>query len=267
MHAIVLVGGKATRLWPRTRSQPKALVRIGQYPILEIIIRRLRDCGFDRITLCIAHLGEMIKREFGDGRHLGVTVDYCTEESPLGTAAPLHLVRDWTTPAVVMNGDILTTVDFADLYRRHTTSGNLLTVAFHQSVLCAGVGVLHVRDGLVQQIWEKPQVEWNISAGVYVADPRVLDYIPRSDAADMPGLINALLADGRQVTGYGFRGQWYDIGTPFRYQKAMKEFLAHPDRYLTADASRRANGSGHRVEVALEPDGDRLSVAELSPWS
>ncbi|MFC7545956.1 sugar phosphate nucleotidyltransferase [Plantactinospora sp. GCM10030261] len=265
MHAIVLVGGKATRLWPRTRWQPKALVKIGHYSILEIIIRRLRDCGFDRITLCIAHLGDMIKDEFGDGRHLGVAVDYCAEERPLGTAAPLHLVPDWTSPAVVMNGDILTTIDFADLHRQHTTSGNLLTVAFHKSLLHAGVGVLRVRDGRVQQIWEKPNVEWNINAGIYVADPRVRDHIPRSDAADMPGLINALLADGQQVTGYGFSGQWYDIGTPFRYQKAMKEFLTHPDRYLRPDAP--SNGNGRRNEVALEPDGDRLSVADLSPWS
>ena len=245
VHAILLVGGKGTRLWPRTRHQPKALVKLGHYSILEIILRRLRDCGCDRVTLCISHLGHMIRREFGNGRRLGVPVDYCVDEHPLGTAAPLHLVPDWTSPAVVMNGDILTTIDFADLYRQHERGTGRLTVAFHRSLLAAGVGVVRVLDGRVEAIWEKPSVEWNINAGIYVADPLVRKYVPTGSPADMPSLITALIEHGETVNGYGFSGEWHDIGTPFRYQRAMKEFLTNPERYLKPDAV----GDGRYVPV------------------
>jgi NDP-sugar pyrophosphorylase family protein len=233
MHAIILVGGKGTRLARYTKHRPKALVELGRYSILEIILRQLRGCGFARVTLCISHLGHMIRDEFGDGRRLGLAIDYSVDEHPLGTAAPLRLVPDWTEPAVVMNGDLLTTLDFAGLRRAHDDSGSLLTVATRRRQMESSVGLLRLHEDRVTAVWEKPVVEWNISAGIYVADPFVRKYIPPGERIDMPGLITALIEHGELVYGHEFRGAWHDIGTPGDYKQARAEFCLNPARYLT----------------------------------
>lgn len=249
MHAILLVGGAGTRLWPYTRDLPKALVRLGRYTILEVILNRLRACGFDRVTLCVSHLREQITKEIGDGRHLGLRVDYSVDERPLGTAAPLLLVEDWTAPAVVMNGDVLTTVDFADLFRAHARRGGRLTVAFQRRRLATSVGVLHVREDREDRItamWEKPNFEWNVCLGIYVADPAVRGHIPTNTPTDMPGLIGALIGHDEAVHGYRFTGAWHDIGTPAGYDRARAEFLADEDRYL------RPRSGDDAMDVDLE---------------
>ncbi|WP_218951961.1 sugar phosphate nucleotidyltransferase [Amycolatopsis anabasis] len=235
VHAILLVGGKGTRLLPHTADQPKALIRLGRYAILEIILRRLRAFGFDRVTLCVSHLGEMIRAEFGSGAALGLSIEYSVDERPLGTAAPLLLTENWDTPAVVMNGDILTTIDFGDLLRRHQARQSLLTVAFVRRRLSAGVGLVRVIDGRIREVLEKPTFDLNVSSGIYAVSPAARKYIPRGGPADMPDLINALIRHDEPVHGYGFSGAWHDIGTPLRYDEARKAFEADPDRYLGPD--------------------------------
>jgi NDP-sugar pyrophosphorylase family protein len=232
MHAILLVGGKGTRLMPHTEYLPKPLVKLGDYTILEIILRRLHAYGFDRITLCISHMGDAIKAEIGNGRQLGLSVDYCTDTRPLGTAAPLRLVTDWHSPAVVMNGDILTTADFGDLYRHHQDNGGAMTIAVHRRWLVSGVGLVQLLGDKVTAIREKPEFEWNVSAGIYVVDPRVKRYIPEDTPVDMPTLINILIRDGERVGGHRFTESWFDIGTPARYEEAKARFLANPGLFL-----------------------------------
>lgn len=252
MHAILMVGGKGTRLSPYTRHQPKALIKMGRYSLLEIILRRLRASGFDRVTLCISHLGEMIRTEFGDGRRLGLAIDYSVDERPLGTAAPLLLVPEWTSPAVVMNGDILTTIDFADLHRQHVHSRSPLTVAFQRRRLDASMGLLRVLDNRVHAVWEKPSFEWNISSGIYVADPSVRHRIAPGVPVDMPDLIGILIRDGEPVHGYRFTGSWHDIGTPARYEQASSEFLADPEVYLNPRAR-------------PQPDEETIARVDIEP--
>jgi NDP-mannose synthase len=234
VHAIVLAGGRGTRLRPYSQHRPKALTRFADYTILEIILRRLRACGFGRITLCISHLGAMIRQEFGDGSRLGLSIDYCVDERPLGTAAPLRLVPEWTSPALVMNGDLLTTVDFAELLRTHRHGGSLLTVAFQRRVISASVGLLRMRGDQIDAVLEKPDFEWNICSGIYVADPLIRTYIPDDGPVDMPGLIGILIDKGVPVRGQRFSGRWHDIGTPDQYQEALRAFLADPDLYLNS---------------------------------
>jgi NDP-sugar pyrophosphorylase family protein len=232
VHAILLAGGKGTRLAPHTAARPKALVELGGYPILEIILRRLRACGFERATLCVSHLREMIQAEIGDGRQLGLAVDYVVDERPLGTAAPLLLVPDWTGPAVVMNGDVLTTVDFTDLYRWHRAGESSMTVGYLPRSVSAAVGLLRVAGDDVLSLREKPSFVWNVCAGVYVADPLVRKYLPAGTPADMPMLVNALIAHGEPVRGYPVTGVWHDIGTPARYAQARTDFETDPRRFL-----------------------------------
>lgn len=265
MHAILLVGGKGTRLMPHTEHRPKPLIKMGEYTILEIILRRLRAYGFDRITLCISHMGDAIKGEIGNGSQLGLSVDYCTDARPLGTAAPLRLVSDWTSPAVVMNGDILTTADFGELYRQHRAGGGALTIAVHRRWLASGVGLVHLLGDRVAAVWEKPRFEWNVSAGIYVVDPRVKRYIPEDTVVDMPTLINILVRDGERVSGHRFTGSWFDVGTPARYEEAKARFLADPGMFLDPRAPAPAGLADAEItdsETMLQilPDKTRLQV-------
>jgi NDP-sugar pyrophosphorylase family protein len=244
-----------TRLRPYTRDRPKALVRLGRYSILEIILNRLRACGFERVTLCVSHLREMITEEIGDGRRLGLRVDYSVDERPLGTAAPLLLVEDWTAPAVVMNGDLLTTIDFSELHRTHRRRGSRLTVAFQRRRLATSVGVLQVRDDRITAMWEKPTIEWNVCLGVYVADPSTRRHIPANTPTDMPGLIRSLIADHEPVHGYQFTGEWHDIGTPAAYERARAEFLADSDRYLRPRSGDESTGADREQWIAVPHPG------------
>jgi NDP-mannose synthase len=232
VHAVILVGGKGSRLLPFTKYRPKPLMRLGRYSILEVIIRRLRASGFERVTLCTAHLGEMIRSEFGDGRRLGLAIDYCTDDPPSGTAAPLLLVSDWDSPAVVMNGDVLTALDFAHFYRTHVQSDSLLSVAFQRREVPVELGVLQVGDRQVHAMWEKPSLAIDVCSGMYVADPSIRDIMPEGDRVDMPDVIDALLKKGEPVNAYGFQSEWHDIGTPATYKNAEREFLANQDHYL-----------------------------------
>jgi NDP-mannose synthase len=261
MHAILLVGGRGTRLMPHTEHLPKPLIRIGDYTILGIILRRLRTYGFYRITLCISHMGEAIRAEIGNGGQLGLSVDYCTDARPLGTAAPLRLVSDWNSPAVVMNGDILTTADFGELYRQHQAGGNALTIAVHRRWLASSVGLVHLRGERVAAVWEKPKFEWNVSAGIYVVDPRVTRYIPEDTRVDMPTLINILIRDGERVSGHRFAGSWFDIGTPADYEEAKARFLANPGMFL----DRPAPGEVANAEIMDSEAMLQVDLASLRP--
>lgn len=241
MHAIVLVGGKGTRLLPLTEHLPKPLMRFGRYPLLEIVIRRLRSAGCTRITLCVSHLGEMIERAFGDGRRLDVEIDYVVDETPLGTAAPLLAVPDWHTPAVVTNGDVLSTIDFAELYHAHRQQANDITVVVHRLHAPISYGVVDMDDtGRVAAIREKPRLPVDVAAGIYVADPRVRGYVPAGTPLDMPDLIGRLISGGRPVRAHRFDGPWHDIGDHDSYQAAQRQFAANPERYLRASATEPA---------------------------
>jgi NDP-sugar pyrophosphorylase family protein len=211
---------------------PKPLLRLGHFSILEITLRRLRACGFSRVTLCVSYRGDMIRQEFGDGGRLGLSIDYCWDRSPLGTAAPLMLVREWETPALVLNGDVLTSLDFASVMTAHRRNGGLMTVATHRSHVAVDFGVLDIADGRVRGIQEKPRIPIDVAAGVQVIDPAVRAYLPDHGQLDMPMLVAALIAEEQDVFAHPFDDPWYDIGTPASYEAAGMAFRVDPARYL-----------------------------------
>lgn len=225
MNAVILAGGKGTRLLPYTAILPKPLLPVGEMPILEIIIRQLKHAGFSDITLAIGYLGSLLQAYFGDGAKLGVRIKYSVEEVPLGTAGPLALIRDLGDRFLVMNGDILTTLDYCDLAECHRKSGAFATIAMYHKTVETNLGVLKVDEaGHVLDYIEKPTLDYQASMGIYVLEATALDYIQAGCSTDLPELIKRLIRGGERVSAYAFSGYWRDIGRREDYESAASEF-------------------------------------------
>lgn len=227
MHAVILAGGKGVRLRPYTTSLPKPLVPIAdRYSILEIVMRQLVWHGFDSITLAIGHLGHLIRSYVGDGSQWGLrSVEYAMEDSPLGTIGPLLTMRDRLPEHfLVMNGDVLTDLDFADLLGHHRRSGAQLTVATYRRVVKIDFGVLSAVDGRVVDFSEKPELDYRVSMGVYGMTASVLDRYTPGLPLGFDELVLDMLAQGAGPCEYPFDGHWLDIGRPDDYDRANAEF-------------------------------------------
>jgi len=232
-RAIVLAGGKGTRLAPYTTVLPKPLMPIGDMPILEVLIRQLRKAGVLRITLAVGHLSSIMMAYFGNGSSFGVDITYSHEEKPLGTAGPLSLLAPPEEPFMVMNGDLLTDLDFVRMAETHERSGSIATIGLYRRDVKIDLGVIVADDaGKVTDYIEKPVYSYLVSMGMYVFDPAVLASIPRDERFDLPDLIRALIASGQSVASYLHEGYWLDIGRPDDYQRAQLEFEALRDRIL-----------------------------------
>jgi mannose-1-phosphate guanylyltransferase len=226
MHAVILAGGKGVRLLPYTTTLPKPLVPIGdQYSILEIVLHQLARHGFRTVTLAIGHLGHLIRSYVGDGGRWGMHVEYAVEESPLGTIGPLLTMRDrLPDDFLVMNGDVLTDLDFASLLREHKATGAALTIATYPRQVNIDFGVLKTEDGQVVEFTEKPTLDYRVSMGVYGVSRDVLAQYEPGLPLGFDELILGQLADGRPPREYRFDGYWLDIGRPDDYDKANAEF-------------------------------------------
>jgi NDP-sugar pyrophosphorylase family protein len=224
-RAVVLAGGQGTRLRPYTIVLPKPLMPIGEYPILEVIVRQLARFGFDRITMAVNHQANIIKAFFGDGEQWGIRIDYSLESIPLSTVAPLCLIADLPDDFLLMNGDILTDLDFDWLYGRHVSGGCLFTVAAARRVHTIDYGVLEI-DGshVLTGFTEKPSAEYLVSMGVYVVNKAVLSMVPGAQAYGFDNLMRDLLAAKKRVDVYPYDGYWLDIGRPDDYMRAVDEF-------------------------------------------
>jgi NDP-sugar pyrophosphorylase family protein len=216
MKTVILAGGKGVRLRPLTYTIPKPLLPVGEKPILEEIIERLRAQGLRDLVVAVGYRAELIETYFRDGSQLGVTIEYVRETQPLGTGGPLGLVRSQCglptgEPLLAMNGDILTDIDMIALIDAHRAAGNDLTVATRQFSLQHPYGVIQLEGDRITGITEKPVVIDTVSAGIYVIEPEALDLIPHGVFFDMPDLVNALLASGRPVGAFPFDGAWLAI--------------------------------------------------------
>ena len=224
-RAVILAGGKGTRLKPYTVSLPKPLVPIGEMPILEIIIRQLAKSGFDHITITVNHMADIIRAFFGDGSKWGVAIDYSLEDKPLSTMGPLKLIHDLPENFLVMNGDVLTDLDFGQFYDEHVRSGNIFTVSAFTRDQKVDYGVLEIgADNKLTDFIEKPTNRYNVSMGVYMASKKVLEYIPENQFYGFDHLMLDLIKDQHPATVKIHSGYWLDIGRPDDYEKACKDF-------------------------------------------
>ncbi|MER5793976.1 sugar phosphate nucleotidyltransferase [Streptomyces sp. NPDC001980] len=234
MHAVILAGGKGVRLRPYTTALPKPLVPIGdQHAILEIVLRQLSTAGFTSVTLAIGHLGEIIRAYVGDGSQWGVAVDYATEESPLGTMGPLLNLRHRLPESfLVMNGDILTDLDYADVLDRHRASGAPLTIAAYARKVHIDFGVLTTADSKVVAFTEKPSMDYRVSMGVYGLSRATLDDYTPGLPLGFDELVLDLLKAETPPHAYEFDGYWLDIGRPDDYDRANAEFTTRKSLLL-----------------------------------
>ena len=233
MRAVILAGGKGTRLAPYTSVFPKPLVPVGDMPILEIVIAQLRHYGISHITLAVGHLAMLLQTFFGDGARHNVLIDYAFEDRPLGTAGPLTLIPGLKETFIVMNGDLLTTLDYSKLIQYHRQKGAMATIAMHRREVKIDLGGIQLNGGnRIKGYLEKPRYDYNVSMGIYVFEPYVLQYIPQGEYSDFPDLVHRLLDSGETIVGYPYDGYWLDIGRPDDYAQAVQDFEAMRSQFL-----------------------------------
>ncbi len=232
-RAIVLAGGKGTRLRPYTVVLPKPLMPIGEYPILEVIVRQLAHHGFGHITLAVNHQAHLIQAFFGNGERWGVYIDYSQENSPLSTVAPLRLIENLPDNFLLLNGDILTDLDFNRLFCEHVAARRLFTIAAHHRTQAVDYGVIEVdAHNTLTGFSEKPSVDYLVSMGVYAVNKSVLSFVPPQQPYGFDNLMRDLLAGGERVKVEPYEGYWLDIGRPDDYIQAIEEFDQWKPRFL-----------------------------------
>jgi NDP-sugar pyrophosphorylase family protein len=241
MRAVILAGGLGTRLRPYTTVIPKPLVPVGDRPVLEHIMRSLYASGVRKLDLCVSHLGELIRVYLSQltlARDMELAFHW--EDEPLGTAGALRRVPGLNDTFIVMNGDILTTLDYRELVEFHREREAALTIAMRHTRVDVDLGVIETSDGFVTGYREKPSLDYDVSMGIYVYDERALRYLP-AGSCQFPELVLRLVAAGERVAAYRANGvEWFDIGTLEEHERAAREF-------------ERARGkfNGERVLAAL----------------
>jgi NDP-sugar pyrophosphorylase family protein len=237
MKAVILAGGKGARLAPYTKILPKPLMPIGDMPILEVILRQLRQAGVTEAVLTVGHLSELLRTFFQDGARLGLNIQYSYEDCPLGTAGPIAFVPNLDETFLVMNGDVLSTLPIAELIQYHKEQKAIATIAAHHRQVKIDLGVIQWDgdDRIVGYI-EKPAYDYSVSMGIYVFEPEVLAYIPKGEYFDFPDLVKKLINAGEKVVGYRFAGYWQDLGRPDDYESAAEDFDRMRSLFLPEEA-------------------------------
>lgn len=233
---LIQAGGKGTRLRPFTTVLPKPLMPIGELPVIEIVLRQLRSRGFRRISISISYLGHLLQAVIGNGSRFGLDVEYITEEQPLGTIGPFRRMPRPSGPVMVMNGDLLTDIDYASLVEHHRASGAALTIGSYCCKVPVSLGVIDIdgRDAITG-FREKPTLNYWASMGVYVLEPEVWDLIPENKPFGFDSLMDEVLRGSIRANVFRFDGIWLDIGRPEDYTEAAEVFERHRDRLLPQD--------------------------------
>lgn len=237
MKAVILAGGKGTRLAPYTTVFPKPMLPIGDMPILEIVIKQLAYYGFKDIVLSVGYLAELIQAYFQNGAKIpqGVNLTYVKEDKPMGTAGSLSLIPDLTETFLVMNGDVLTTLDFQKLIEFHHKQSALLTIAMHKKDIQLDLGIIELDgENIVTGYIEKPKMSYYNSMGIYIYEPETLQHIIKGQNLDVPTLVKKIISLNKKVCGYYHGGShyWLDMGQPHDYNKANEDFIARKPEFL-----------------------------------
>ena len=232
-RAVILAGGMGTRLRPYTVVLPKPLMPIGDYPILEVVVRQLARHGFRRITMAVNHQAELIKAFFGDGARWGLEIDYSLESKPLSTIAPLKLVDDLPEQFLLMNGDVLTDLNFREFCQLHVSAGRLFTISASSRRHIVDYGVLEVdAENRLSHFSEKPAHQYLVSMGVYMVNRSLVERVPPDVKYGFDDLMRDMLKHGEPVHVEPFDGYWLDIGRPDDYERAIDEFERYRGKFL-----------------------------------
>lgn len=236
MKAVILAGGKGTRLAPYNTVFPKPLVPLGNRPILDIVIHQLAYYGFNDIILSVGYLAELIEAYYFNGSPNveNAQITFVKEKKPLGTVGALALVPNLTETFLVMNGDILTTLDYVELFKFHKEHGAVLTIALNKRPVKIDLGVIEINSRFeLQSFREKPVLNYLVSMGIYIYEPEILKYIdPPGKYLDFPVVVERLLNDGKKIVGYPTDDYWLDLGSHVDYKKAQDDYEKMKDKFL-----------------------------------
>tara|TARA_B100001113_G_scaffold1182_2_gene1068 strand:- start:4192 stop:5238 length:1047 start_codon:yes stop_codon:yes gene_type:complete len=222
---VLMVGGLGTRLQPLTENIPKPMLEVGNKPILQTIVEKFAEYGYLDIVMCINYKSHVIKDYFGDGAEFGVNIEYVSEKDRMGTAGALSLLKDKPQePFFVMNGDLLTNVNFEHLHDFHISNNSIGTMCVRDYDFQVPFGVVSIKDTKILSIDEKPKHKFFVNAGIYMFDPEILDYIPKNEFYDMPTLFKKLIDKNKKVISFPLREYWLDVGRIEEYEKANLEY-------------------------------------------
>lgn len=226
MKAVLLAGGKGTRLYPYTATFPKSLAPVGDRPIMEYVIRNLKKHEICDIIIATGHLSELIKSYFGNGKKFEVNIEYSEEEKPLGTAGPLSKIKNKINDTfLLLNGDILCNVNFKTLIDFHKKSDCIATVLLTRRKVGIDYGVVEIDENENIKDWiEKPTIDYLVSTGIYVFERNVFEYIKENKKLDVPDLMLELIRKNQTVKSCLFDGEWLDIGRPEDYERAQRNY-------------------------------------------
>jgi NDP-sugar pyrophosphorylase family protein len=233
MQAVILAGGKGTRLRPYTTVLPKPLMPIGDMPVVEVIVRQLRNAGFDRLVLAVGYLPHLFRAFIGDGERFGGPIEFVLEESPLGTAGALGLISGLDSDFLLINGDTLTNLDYRAFMQRHREQGAIATIATQKRQNKVDYGVLEIGDDhTLKRYVEKPVQDYYVSMGVNAFRADVLKYVQPNRYLDIPQLMLQLMDRGERVHCYRSDSFWLDIGRPADYERAVEIFQERRAEFL-----------------------------------
>jgi NDP-sugar pyrophosphorylase family protein len=227
LKTVILAGGKGKRLYPYTTNFPKALMPINDKPILEIVICYLKKFGIRNVIISTGHLEELIRAFFGDGKKFGVKIEYSKEETQLGTAGPLSLLKNKLKDTfILMNSDVISDIDLNEFYHFHVMTKSKITIAVSRREAFIDFGVIRVNNKNEFSGWdEKPVLNYNVSTGIYLIEPEILKYVPKNTPLDIPDFIFKLNSKKIKIGCYLHKGYWLDIGRPEDYEKACTDWL------------------------------------------
>ncbi|HSA06689.1 MAG TPA: sugar phosphate nucleotidyltransferase [Candidatus Gastranaerophilales bacterium] len=232
-RAVILAGGKGARLRPYTVVLPKPLMPIGDYPVLEVIVKQLINCGFDYLTMAVNHQADIIKAFFGNGEKWNIKIDYALENKPLSTMGPLKLIDNLPENFIVMNGDILTDLNYSDFLEHHSKNQNAFTVSTFAKSLKSEYGILEINENNeIIHFQEKPFIKHTVSMGVYALNKKVLDLIPYNQSYGFDNIMYDFIRTGSFASAKNHNGYWLDIGNPNDYMLAIDLFENNKEIFL-----------------------------------
>ena len=234
MKAVIMAGGRGTRLAPYTTVLPKPLMPLADRPVIEVVLRQLARDGADGVLISVGHLGSLLESWVTSEVDCGVPVSFVYEDEPLGTAGALRNIPTPEGSFLALNGDILTTLPFAELLNFHASTGAIATMAVKERTVDIEYGVVHADgDGYVAGLEEKPRLSYSVSMGVYAFEPAIVDHIEPGERIDFPDLLLRAIGAGGRVAVYPFEGYWRDIGNRDDYETAIADFAADPGQFLS----------------------------------